>query len=309
MGHTDPNSLQDDGGPDPAAPRGDDKAGTRPPGSLMSLKIRKRTPGAAPSPAEQAGPRPAPSETKTETETKKKRTPSPEPDTPPRAERAEAASDPISRVARRVQSARAARTAPPVARPPTTPPAPPPATPPAPASVQPKPAPAPSPAPSPGPALPTAEEPVTPGPEAGPPAAREKRDIVAYWAQLRGARRYPRSGDLDAATLGDHWPNSILMRCRPGSQALEPEKVFMTGESTASSLTGLRGGSRVNLSPMMLQWLLGLAGEVVREGRPMNDVETFPSVNRVVHYRAVALPFSDSEREVDHVLCHVGPEV
>ena len=59
---------------------------------------------------------------------------------------------------------------------------------------------------------------------------------------------------------------------------------------------------------MMLQWLLALAGAVVRENRPMNDVETFPSVKRVVHYRAVALPFSDNEDVVDHVLCHFQPE-
>ena len=290
MGHFDPDSLQEQDGPDAAAPaRGDEKTGTRPPGSLMSLKIRKRTPsatvGAPPPPGDRAGP------DTTREERPKDKAAKPKPDERPRPEKTEAASDPISRIARRVQSACAARAAP---RPRTPRP-----NPAARAAVEPPPT----------PAMPHLEEAASPAPEGGHQDVRTKRDIVAYWTRLRGGRRYPRSGDLDAATLGDHWPNSILMRCRPGSRALEPDKVFMTGESTASSLTGLRSSGRVNLSPMMLQWLLGLAGEVVREGRPMNDVETFPSVNRVVHYRAVALPFSDNEREVDHVLCHVGPEV
>ena len=113
---------------------------------------------------------------------------------------------------------------------------------------------------------------------------------------------------MTALWVAEFWPNSILMRCRPGSRVLEPDKVFMSGEAVTPGLSGLSGRGRVNLSPMMLQWLLALAGAVVRESRPMNDVETFPSVKRVVHYRAVALPFSDNENAVDHVLCHFHPE-
>ena len=56
---------------------------------------------------------------------------------------------------------------------------------------------------------------------------------------------------------------------------------------------------------MMLQWLVGLAGEVVREGRPVEDVETFPSARKSVEYRALALPLSDDDSAIDHVLCHV----
>ena len=125
---------------------------------------------------------------------------------------------------------------------------------------------------------------------------------------MRGSRRFPKSSDIDAVEIGDNWPSSILIRCRPGSRVLEPDKIFLAGEGSGTGLSGLRGSGRLNLSPMMLQWVLGLAGEVVRECRPMNDVETFPSVNRVVHYRAVALPFSEDENAVDHVLCHVKPE-
>ena len=307
MGHFDPKGYEEDGADGPAPGRPDDKASSRAPGSLMSLKIRKRTPGAASSPEDTAPPRAAPAEKPKTRSAKAQKPAKPEPAKP------EPAADPVSRVARRVQSARAAQAAPQArqtrpARPARAAqaPRPPQATQvPRSARVTPAaPAPVALPAPAGVPALPA-----LPGPEAEPQGVRAKRDIVEYWGRLRSGRRYPRSGDIDAATVCEHWPNSILMRCRPGSRALEPEKVFVTGESTPSSLSGLRGPGRIKLSPMMLQWLLGLAGEVVREGRPMNDLETFPSVNRVVRYRAVALPFSENERAVDHVLCHVGPEV
>lgn len=261
MGHMDPNDDQDNGAAESAdgEPFSRAKSQVSAPGSLMSLKIRKRAPVSrgqiappqAPPRVESRAPAPAAVSNNEKTGGA---------ETAPK-------SDPISRVARRAQSAQAKR----------------------------------APVPRQAPADPA------PAPSANPAPPRDN-DIVAYWTRLRASRRFPRSSEINAATIAEFWPNSILMRCRPGSQALEPEKVFMSGQATTPGLSGLRGRGRVNLSPMMLQWLLALAGAVVRESRPMNDVETFPSVNSVVHYRAVALPFSDNENTVDHVLCHFQPE-
>lgn len=147
-----------------------------------------------------------------------------------------------------------------------------------------------------------------PAPQAARPApvVRKPQDIVTYWTHLRGARRFPSTADLDDERIAADWPNTILIRCRSGSRVLEPDRVF--SGSGSSQLSGLGQRARVNLSPMMLQWLLGLAGEVVREGRPMADDETFPALSRTVRYRAVALPFSDDQAGVDHVLCHVSSE-
>ncbi len=268
LGHMDPSDIPDDGTAEnaEAGPLSDTKSALGAPGSLMSVKIRKRSPAShgqsAPQQAPQADARPAISVTSSDSE---------------ESDKAGSMSDAISRVARRAQSARAER------------------------ALAPRQAPVRRPSTAPPPAV------STPAPSASPPPPRHS-DIVAYWTRLRGSRRFPKSTEIDAAAIAESWPNSILMRCRPGSRALEPEKVFMAGEGVTPGLSGLRGGSRVNLSPMMLQWLLALAGEVVRESRPMNDVETFPSVKRVVRYRAVALPFSDNESAVDHVLCHFRPE-
>jgi hypothetical protein len=267
LGHMDPSDNQDSGAAKTAdaEPLSRAKSAGSAPGSLMSLKIRKR--------ASVSREQPPPLAPRDEAR-------APDPVTVSSSEKTgktRPTSDAISRVTRRAQSTQAPR------------------------------APAPRQAPAHRPSAVWAPSDPAPAPSVSPAPARNN-DIVAYWTRLRASRRFPRSSEIDAATIAESWPNSILMRCRPGSRALEPDKVFMSGEAVSPGLTGLRGRGRSNLSPMMLQWLLALAGAVVRESRPMNDVETFPSVKRVVHYRAVALPFSDNEDVVDHVLCHFQPE-
>ena len=56
---------------------------------------------------------------------------------------------------------------------------------------------------------------------------------------------------------------------------------------------------------MMLQWLVSLAGDAVRNQRPVEDTESFPSARRAIAYRAVALPLGATRSGIDHVLCHV----
>lgn len=136
---------------------------------------------------------------------------------------------------------------------------------------------------------------------------RRPQDIVAYWRTLRATRRYPRTAELDTERIAEEWPTAILLRCRAGSRALEPVRVLAGPQVSPSGLADPTRRGGVDLSPMMLQWLVGLAGEVVREGRPMEDVETFPSPRRSVEYRAIALPLSDDNAHIDHVLCHVKP--
>ncbi len=129
--------------------------------------------------------------------------------------------------------------------------------------------------------------------------------IVSYWLRLRGNRRYPSKADLDQHRIATDWPNSILMRCRSGSKALEPEKVFSGPRGAPVAPTGADSPAVMELSPMMLQWLLTLAGDAAQERRPTQDIEAFPSRNESIRYGAFALPFSDDQTRIDHVLCHV----
>jgi hypothetical protein len=122
---------------------------------------------------------------------------------------------------------------------------------------------------------------------------------------LRDGRRYPNAADLDQRRLASEWPNCILMRRRSGSKVLEPEMIFSGPSETGLSQTGDETAGAVKLSPMMLQWLVSLAGDALRNNSPVQDTEAFPSARESVRYHAIALPLNEDERRNNHVLCHV----
>ncbi len=162
-----------------------------------------------------------------------------------------------------------------------------------------------APAPQPSPGAVKSPQPA-PGAVKSTQETRQPEDITAYWSRLRGRRPYPAVSDLDSDRIASDWPNSILFRCRSGSDALEPDKTYRprhSGESMAPGLESELG--LIDLSPMMLQWLLSLAGDAVRHRRPVEDTESFPSARHSIGYRAVALPLSANRSAIDHVLCHV----
>jgi hypothetical protein len=145
-------------------------------------------------------------------------------------------------------------------------------------------------------------------PEAAPepaPVASRPEGIVSYWLRLRGSQKLPSLADIDEKRIATDWPNSILMRCRSGSRVLEPEKVFAGPAKAPSAAIAGASQSAMDLSPMMLQWLLSLAGDAARDRRPMQDTEAFPSRDKSIRYGAFALPFSEDQSQIDHVLCHV----
>ena len=151
-----------------------------------------------------------------------------------------------------------------------------------------------------------ASAPTAPRPETrarGNDAAGRGEEIAAYWTRLRGSRPYPAVSDLDPARIAADWPNSILFRCRAGSGALMPDISFLPRQEGGKGPNADDG--KIQLSPMMLQWLVSLAEDALRNQRPVEDVESFPSTQWAIGYRAVALPLSDNGSEIDHVLCHV----
>lgn len=135
---------------------------------------------------------------------------------------------------------------------------------------------------------------------------RRGGEITAYWTRLRGSQSCPAVADLDPEMIAADWPNSILFQCRAGSGALMPDMSFLPRPNGGSDgLNPKADDGKIQLSPMMLQWLVSLAEDAVRNQRPVEDLESFPSAQRAIGYRAVALPLSDDHSEIDHVLCHV----
>jgi hypothetical protein len=135
--------------------------------------------------------------------------------------------------------------------------------------------------------------------------AKKAVEIAAYWTRLRGRRPCPAVSDLDPGLIAAEWPNSILFRCRAGSGALMPDNSFLPQQDSGGGLDPRTDEAKIQLSPLMLQWLVSLAEDSVRNQRPIEDTEAFPSAQKAIVYRAIALPLSDNRSEIDHVLCHV----
>ena len=135
--------------------------------------------------------------------------------------------------------------------------------------------------------------------------AQQAVKIAAYWTRLRGNRPRPAVSDLDPGLIAVEWPNSILFRCRAGSGALMPDMSFLPRQDSGGGLGPRTDEAKIQLSPLMLQWLVSLAEDAVRNQRPIEDTEAFPSAQKAIVYRAIALPLSDNRSEIDHVLCHV----
>lgn len=142
-------------------------------------------------------------------------------------------------------------------------------------------------------------------PMAGNNDARRGGEISAYWKRLRGSRPYPAVSDLDPSLIAADWPNSILFRCRAGSGALMPDMSFLPQQASGTNRGNSANDGKIQLSAMMLQWLVSLAEDALRNQRPVEDTEAFPAAQRAIDYRAIALPLGDKRTEIDHVLCHV----
>ncbi len=140
---------------------------------------------------------------------------------------------------------------------------------------------------------------------AGNGHAKKALEITAYWTRLRGRRPCPAVSDLDPGLIAAEWSNSILFRCRAGSGALMPDMSFLPRQDSGGDLGSRTDEAKIQLSPLMLQWLVSLAEDAVRNQRPIEDTEAFPSTQKAIVYRAIALPLSDNRSEIDHVLCHV----
>jgi hypothetical protein len=129
-------------------------------------------------------------------------------------------------------------------------------------------------------------------------------DIVDYWSRLRNGRGYPAAGDLDAELIVASWPNSILLSRSPGERGMRAAALFKPlGASGGAAQEG--AGRRVDFAPMVVEWVLALAEETVRSGRPLAEKELFELPAGPARYAACALPLSDDQTHVDHVLCYV----
>jgi hypothetical protein len=128
-------------------------------------------------------------------------------------------------------------------------------------------------------------------------------DIYGYWTRVKNGRKFPSRADFDAEQVAEHWPNSMLLTCSGGGG---------TSYGNFSSVLRLganhrtRPGEDLNFTSMITEWILATGGEAVRAGAPVQDTEVFPTPDGTHAYKIVALPLSENQTRVDHVLCHLS---
>jgi hypothetical protein len=128
---------------------------------------------------------------------------------------------------------------------------------------------------------------------------RHPSDLYGYWTRVKNGRRFPSRSDFDVEQVAENWPNSMLLTC--GGGQMNFSSILRLGANRRS-----RPGEDLNFTSMITEWILAIGGEAVRAGTPVQDTEVFPSPEGTFAYKIVALPLSDQQTRVDHVLCHLS---
>lgn len=142
----------------------------------------------------------------------------------------------------------------------------------------------------------------TSGPVRKKPATNAKRPstIVDYWSRLRGQRPYPSPAELDPELITATWPNAVLLRRHDGESGLRAAALYKPD----GDLPG-HYDRTLDMSPMIVEWILSLAERTVSSGQPIAEKESFERPCGSVRYAVCALPLSETQSKVDHVLCYL----
>jgi hypothetical protein len=132
-------------------------------------------------------------------------------------------------------------------------------------------------------------------------------DILSYWMEIREGNRYPTWQNLDTAKISKYWPNCTLVYCDRAAGRLQLENGFAAEirQAMQEENPHRSQASDIEFTPMVVDWVLSLARDVANTGKPTHGTEYFPSTFDEVPLRVIALPLSENQIDVDHVLCYV----
>lgn len=132
-------------------------------------------------------------------------------------------------------------------------------------------------------------------------------DILSYWMDIRDGKRYPDWRDLDTGLIGRHWPNCTLVHCNHALGRMQIENGFVSAVRHAALADNPDRdlSTDVEFSPMVIDWVLSFAREVATSGKPAHGTEYFPATFDEMTLRVIALPLSENQIDIDHVLCYV----
>ena len=144
------------------------------------------------------------------------------------------------------------------------------------------------------PQQPADPEPISIQTIATPAKAPEYWEFIDYWNRLRRDQPLPALTLLDRELVADSWPDSLMVTY-PTADAPMPQIARL------SKTTG-----EIEYTPMVTDWIISCAREVVRHGEAMEDEQEFPLAGGTTGYRLLLLPFAGAQGDSGHVLCHLS---
>lgn len=136
-------------------------------------------------------------------------------------------------------------------------------------------------------------------------AQAKSRDVASYWDELRRGRQVPSVIDVDPGEVAQYWPNSLMINCNDISDHATVERSFAEVMRGARERAAAQGAVLIEYTPMVTEWIMTVGREVARAGRPIQDIEVFPTSVGNVSYRVIALPLSGERLGDVHALCYI----
>ena len=99
----------------------------------------------------------------------------------------------------------------------------------------------------------------------------------------------------------------MLVRRSRETKGWQLETQFSGGIPGGSNGQPMSKGQNAECASMVTEWILSLGREVASLGKPLQDTEVFPTTGGEVRYNVIALPLSDNQNDIDHVLYHLVP--
>ena len=99
----------------------------------------------------------------------------------------------------------------------------------------------------------------------------------------------------------------MLVRHNRDNKSWQLETQFAGGFQGGSNGQHTSKGSGTECASMVTEWILSLGREVAGLGKPLQDTEVFPTSQGEVRYNVIALPLSENQNDIDHVLYHLIP--
>jgi hypothetical protein len=111
--------------------------------------------------------------------------------------------------------------------------------------------------------------------------------------------------NIDPREVAQHWPNTLLISCDSSSGAASLDRSFAEEMRGARQKASDSGEVVVEYTPMVTEWIMTVGREVARAGRPIQDIEVFPTSLGNVSYRVIALPLSGERLGTVYALCYI----